>query len=151
MKDDVEAIDGGAELARFCADAPLSHTEARGAYGGVHIDPLRRRMFFTELQRTPIIGVAARAAGLTVAKVRACREADPRFAAAWDHALTQSVDAVESKLLEKALAGDLRAIESVLKAKRPEEYRERLEVGVATRGIIEVDLVPAQVPENTEG
>lgn len=109
--------------------------------GGRGIDLWRRSVFLQELLRTPVVGVAARRAGLSRGAVYRERERDGLFRAAWDQALVGAVDDVEQVLVEKAQGGDLRAIEMVLKAHRPERYRERHEVAVVQDAVIEVNLV----------
>jgi hypothetical protein len=109
--------------------------------GGRGIDAPRRAVFLRELMRSPVVGVAARRAGLTRGAVYRERERDALFRAAWDQALTGAVDDVEQVLVEKAQGGDLKAIEMVLKAHRPERYRERHEVQVVQDAVIEVSLV----------
>ena len=59
------------------------------------------------------------------------RERDPEFAAAWDSALFESVDRCEEKAFDMAWKGDSQLLQFILKAHRPEKYRERSEVAVA--------------------
>lgn len=116
--------------------------------GGTGIDLWRRSVFVRELLNTPVIGTAARRAGLTRGAVYRERERDDVFRRAWDQALVGAIDDVEQVLVEKAHGGDLKAIEMVLKAHRPERYRERHEVAVVQDAVIEVNLVAvAKVPE----
>lgn len=101
----------------------------------------RRAIFLRELSRSPVVGTAARAAGIPLAKAYRLKGSDPRFSAAWDEALTVAVDRVEEVAIARAMRKSDKLMEMVLKAKRPEEYRERVDVAVALRGEIIVDLV----------
>ena len=106
------------------------------------VDSVRAATFCRELVRTPIVGIAARRAGISIKAALREREKNETFREAWDLALRGSIDSVEQILIEKAHAGDLKAIEKVLKAYRPERYRERHEVAVVADSTIEVNLVP---------
>ena len=55
------------------------------------------------------------------------REVDREFAARWDEAHENAVDAVESKLYQTALSGNIVAIIFYLKAHRP-IYRDKLNI-----------------------
>jgi hypothetical protein len=101
-----------------------------------------RMVLLRGLMSHGVMGKACREAGLTVAQVRELRERDPVFDSQVIEATTCPVDEVEAVLVEKALNGDMKAIERVLKAKRPGEYRDRHEVAVVADAVIEVNLVP---------
>ena len=106
------------------------------------IDVVRRAIFIRELMRSPVVGTAARLAGLTRRAVYLERERSDLFRRAWDECLEGgAIDQVEGVLIEKAKGGDIRAIDMVLKAHRPERYRERHEVAVVSDSVIEVNLV----------
>lgn len=126
-------------------EAALRATFGRG------IDAPRKAEFLRELMRSPIVGTAAQRAGLSRRMLYVERDRDPRFRAAWDEALTLAIDDVEQTLVERAQAGELRAIELVLKAHRPERYRDRHEVAVRQDSTIEVNLVPMLNDSREEG
>ena len=113
---------------------------------GKGIDNYRKAQFLRELMRSPVIGTAARRAGLTRKMVMRERERNDLFREAWEQALVAAVDDVEQVLVEKAQGGDLKAIEMVLKAHRPERYRDRHEVAVVADSVIEVSLVAVSKP-----
>jgi hypothetical protein len=102
----------------------------------------RRSMFLRELCRSPVVGRAARYAGLALSSLYRLKREDERFSAAWDEALTRAVDDIEQVAIDRALEKSDKLLEMILKAKRPQEYRERVDVQVAAVGRIEVDLVP---------
>ena len=106
------------------------------------VDLIRQANFCLELRRTPIVGIAARRAGITIKAAMHEREKNEDFREAWNIALSGSIDALEQILVEKAYGGDLKALEKLLKALRPERYAERHIVDVKADSTIEVNLVP---------
>lgn len=58
------------------------------------------------------------------------RESDREFASQWDEAMENAVDAVESALYQKAVAGETVPMIFYLKARRP-IYRDRVTINVA--------------------
>jgi len=90
-----------------------------------------RATFLKTLRKVPNITLACKAAGVSRRTCYDHRELDPKFAEAWDDALDQSVDRVETTCFKLASEGEPRLIEFILKAHRPDRYRERAELGVA--------------------
>lgn len=114
------------------------------------VTAFRRAIFLRELSRCLVVGKAARKAGIRLGSLYRLREKDERFALAWDEALVASVDAVEEILVETAMAGNVKAIEMVLKGNRSDKYRERVEHAVGVQGTFTVDLVPMDKPLSNE-
>lgn len=56
------------------------------------------------------------------------RQANEDFALAWHDAEEDLVDGLERKAVEVAMNGDTRMLEFLLKARRPETYRENMKV-----------------------
>lgn len=56
------------------------------------------------------------------------RQANEDFALAWHDAEQDLVDGLERKAVEVAMGGDTRMLEFLLKARRPEVYRENVKV-----------------------
>lgn len=104
--------------------------------------PVQQAYFLQELKRSPIVGRAARAAGVTVAQCYAMRKRSETFAAAWDESLIEAVDDLEQVAVERATSKSDRLLELLLKGHRPETYRDKLDVALASRVDIVVDLVP---------
>jgi hypothetical protein len=102
----------------------------------------RRAMFLRELMRSPVVGRAARCAGVALGALYHLRGADARFALAWDEAMSVAVDDIEQVAIDRALDKSDKLMEMVLKAKRGDEYRDRVDVAVVAVGEIIVDLVP---------
>ena len=108
----------------------------------------RRALFLRELMRSPVVGRAARQAGLALRDVYALKRADQRFSAAMDEAMSCAIDDIEQAAVDRALAKSDKLLEMLLKAKRPGEYRDTLKVEHSVVGDIEVDLVPFASSQN---
>jgi hypothetical protein len=132
-------------------DAPLVPA-ARGGQRQL-FDPVRQSVFIEAMKEKPIVGRAARKAGITVATCYAMRKRSASFAAAWDEALIQSVDEIDGEVIRRGMAGSDRLLIEAARAHRPEKYSPKLDVDVAGRVEIVVDLVPgrfvADVPPRT--
>jgi hypothetical protein len=96
--------------------------------------------FLKALSRNPNVALACRAAGINRTTAYRHREDIEAFALKWQEVLDASVDRVEAKAFELAYDGNERLIEFILKAYRPERFRERTELGVAG-GIV---LIPCK-------
>jgi hypothetical protein len=74
------------------------------------------------------------------------RSEDPAFAEAWDDIDAAVVDVLEHEAVRRALEGSDRMLEFVLKAKRPEVYRDnvRLEHSGLPAGVTAEELRDAQ-------
>lgn len=94
--------------------------------------------FLKALRRNPNVTAACRAAGVNRTTAYRHRDDDESFVAKWNEALDQSVDEVEEKAFRIAKDGDNQMIQFVLKAFRPERYREtsRVELDVRVGGVI---------------
>jgi hypothetical protein len=97
-------------------------------------------LFLRALAKTPSVTFAAKAAGVSRRTVYDHREQDPEFAAKWDDALNQSLDALEHEVYQRAIKDDAQLAMFILKAHRPSIYRERIEAAIAG-GII---ILPAK-------
>jgi hypothetical protein len=89
--------------------------------------------FLRSLARTPSVTIAARAAGVSTRACYKARDADPEFAEAWSDAINKSVDALEHEVYQRALKGDAQLALAVLKAFRPERWRETSRMEIDTR------------------
>lgn len=122
------------------AQAALAEMSQLSDVVGVPVD--RRALFLRELARSPVVGRAARYAGVSLSSLYRLKREDERFSAAWDEAMVCAVDDIEQAAIDRALEKSDKLLEMILKAKRPDEYREKVDVKVAAVGRIEVDLVP---------
>jgi hypothetical protein len=83
------------------------------------------------LRRNPNVAMACRAAGVNRTTAYRHRDDNEAFAVRWQNELDQAADRVEATAFKLASQGEPRLIEFILKAHRPEKYRERSEVAVA--------------------
>ena len=89
----------------------------------------QKKKFIETLAAQGTVFHAAQAAGVSRQTVYRWRIEDREFAACWDEAHEQAVDAVESSLYQKALGGDTICMIFYLKAHRP-IYRDRLNIDI---------------------
>ena len=97
--------------------------------------------FLKALAKTPSVTIACKAAGISRRTAYDRRERDPAFAEAWADALNQSVDVLEHEVYQRALKEDSQLAMFVLKAFRPERYRETSRVEIDQR-MVGVLVVP---------
>lgn len=100
--------------------------------------PRRRRpdwrpVFLATIRATGNVRLAASAAGInrSTPYVRANR--DPTFAAAWAEAEAEAIDLLEGEARRRALAGSDALLMFLLRAHRPERYRDSVDVHVDLR------------------
>ena len=103
--------------------------------------------FLRSLAKTPSVTIAARAANVSTRACYKAKDADPEFAEAWSDAINKSVDALEDAVYRRALREDSQLAMFVLKAFRPERYRETSRVEIDQR-LVGVIVVPEK--ENKE-
>jgi hypothetical protein len=77
------------------------------------------------------------------------RKSDARFAAAWDAAIETSIELLEASLRKRALGEDTTAAIFLLKAHRPDVYRERSSVDMTSGGKA-FKVVGIPIPEANE-
>jgi hypothetical protein len=104
--------------------------------------------FLERLRQTGNVGVSAKAAGIARSQVYHWRGTHPDFAAGWDEALEDAVDALEAEARSRAIEGESDVLLMfLLKAHRPAKYRERVQAehtgGVTVRVIYDGDPDPA--------
>lgn len=100
-----------------------------------------RQAFLAALAKEGVVSEAARKAKVCRTYVYEVREADATFAAAWDDAIQQAVDALELVAIRRARKKSDRLLAYLLTARRPEVYGRRLSVehsGGVTLEIVEV-------------
>ena len=97
--------------------------------------------FLTALRNSCNVRASCQAAGIHRSTAYEARQRDPAFAAAWEDALQDAIEALEAHARAMAFAGDTIMSIFLLKAHRPEVYRDRYEVNVRERPLIR--CVPA--------
>ena len=84
----------------------------------------KKASFVAALARRGTVYHAAKSARIDRTTAYAWRARDAKFAKAWDSAIEDAVDCVETSLFERACKGDTTAAIFILKCRRPEVYRE---------------------------
>ncbi len=93
---------------------------------------LWKERFLVSLRAVPNITTACAAAGVSRQSAYRTRAEDSVFAEKWTDALDKSIDALEARAFEIAMEGDTNLLQFILRAHRPETYKEtqRHEVGL---------------------
>lgn len=86
-----------------------------------------RAPFLEALRTHGVISAAAKVAGISRWTVYHEKNTDPIFALEWDEALSLGVEALEDAAKERAFKGSDVLLIFLLKAHKPEKYRERIE------------------------
>jgi hypothetical protein len=89
----------------------------------------QKKRFIETLSVQGTVYHAAQAAGVSRWTAYRWRHDDLEFAQAWDEAIENAVDAVESVIYQQAVGGNTLAAIFYLKAHRP-QYRDRLNINV---------------------
>lgn len=114
------------------------------------------KAFIEELAESANIAHSARCAGITTRAARKWKKSHPEFQEEWDEALEQGISALEQEARRRAMTGTERGVYHqglridtvkefsdtlcifLLKAHRPEVYRERIDVNQRHSGDIEL-------------
>jgi hypothetical protein len=107
-----------------------------------------RPAFIAALRNSGNIRAACQAAGIARETVYRNREASAEFRAAWDSALEDAIDVLEATARQRAQASSDTLLIFLLKAHRPEKYREttRQEISGPGGGPVQhADVTPAEV------
>ena len=89
----------------------------------------QKKRFIAALTAQGTVYHAAQAAGISRQTAYRWQRDDPEFADAWDEAIENAVDVVESVIYQKALSGDVIAAIFYLKAQRP-KFRDRVSIDI---------------------
>lgn len=107
---------------------------------------LWKTKFLTKLRESACVRDSCEAVGIDRTTAYKARERDQAFAAAWDAALEDACDSLESALRKRAINhSDLGAI-FLLKAHRPEKFREtgRVEITGANGGPLQIEQAASE-------
>ncbi len=89
--------------------------------------------FFEALRNSGNVRAACQAAGVGRTIVYRHRQRSATFRARWDAALDEATDALEAVARQRAVAGSDALLMFLLRAHRPERYRETLDVHLEVR------------------
>jgi terminase small subunit-like protein len=88
--------------------------------------PKTREDFLTKLREGLSIKSACEAAQISRVTAYKWRNTDPEFAADWDDAVEIGTDLLEESAIKRAIGGSDVLTIFLLKARRPEKYKERV-------------------------
>jgi 20S proteasome alpha/beta subunit len=108
----------------------------------------RKKRFIAALTAQGTVYHAAQAAGISRQTAYRWQRDDLEFAEAWDEAMDNAVDAVESSIYQQAIGGNTLAAIFYLKAHRP-KYRDRLNIDLK-QVQSEIEERMAQLRENPD-
>lgn len=100
--------------------------------------------FLAGLRVCPVVSYAARLAKVSRRSVYEHRDAFPDFAAAWDDALAEGVEMLESEAHRRARHVSDTLMIFLLKSHRPEKYRETIRNEVTGKDGQPIRIVTAQ-------
>lgn len=111
--------------------------------------------FIEALERGLSVAAAAKAAGVGVRTAYDERHRNEAFALRWHDAIEVGTDLLEDVALQSAKSGDTTALIFLLKARRPEKYRERVDISakvetVSSSQIKAIQAAAAADPEAFE-
>lgn len=86
--------------------------------------------FLVALRNCGNVRASAQAAKVSRATVYEAREAEPLFAALWDEAREEAVELLEAVCRRRAIKGSDILMMFLLKAARPDVYREQRDINV---------------------
>jgi hypothetical protein len=118
-----------------------------------------QRPFLAALRENCNVRAACDAAGVSRVMAYRTRQNDPAFAAAWQNAEEDAVDALEEIARSRALAGSDKLLMTLLAAHRPDKYGHRARVehagpNGAAIPLAVIDMIlqedAAQLPEPSE-
>ena len=92
--------------------------------------------FVEMLIETGNVSASARIANVSRQHAYLCRQTDPEFAARWDDAIEEGTDNLEEIAMRRAKEGSDTLTIFLLKARRPDKYREN--IGVKHEGGVTV-------------
>lgn len=123
----------------------LASVDVDGEFVDERVQNLRpwQRIFLQQLASSPNISLACRTAKVSRVTAHSYKESDAAFGSLWEDVLAGAVDNLEAKTFKHAENGDAQLAMFLLKAHRPDKYREttRQEVDMRLFGVL---VVPAK-------
>lgn len=110
-----------------------------------------RPRFLEAYAKSGNVLASAQAAGVTRQWVYRYANAHPEFADAWHEAEQDAIDVLEAAARTRALSGSDTLIIFLLKALRPEKYRERVDVNVLREEARQIAAASGLDDADTEG
>lgn len=97
--------------------------------------------FLLALSNKPNVSRACRQAKISRMTAYRSRRDDPQFAAAWEEALSFGVEAMEDTAWDRAESESDTLMIFLLKAHRPEKYRETTNVNLNVKQLSDAELI----------
>jgi hypothetical protein len=97
--------------------------------------PRWQEVFLKTLAATCNVGASCKQAGIARCTAYEHRGKDPKFAEAWDDSLDDAVDMLEGVALRMAAEKHPTMLIFLLKANRPEKYRDNYDVAAAIESL----------------
>lgn len=91
-----------------------------------------RPAFLAAFRNSANVRASAQAAGVDWSTAYRARKREPRFNEAWEAAENEALDLLEARAMQLALGGDSHMLIFLLKTRRPEKFRDRVDVRVDT-------------------
>jgi hypothetical protein len=95
--------------------------------------------FLAGLKICPVVSYAARLAKVSRRNVYEQRERFPEFAAAWDDAIAEGIEMLEAEAHSRARRVSDTLMIFLLKAHKPQMYRERLDITHGGETVLKVE------------
>jgi hypothetical protein len=103
-----------------------------------------QEIFLATLALSPNVSKAARSAGIDRSRAYQLRQLDADFAQRWDDVIEESTDDLEDTARSMAKGGDTTMVIFLLKAHRPEKYREKFSTEITGKDGGPIDLTDAR-------
>lgn len=105
----------------------------------------RKATFLLFLSEGNTVTLAARAIGVSRQAAYQYRDNDPEFRQLWDNAIEEGIDTLENEAITRAKKSSDLLLIFLLKAKRPDVYRDQIEINVNWRNELkQVGVDPEQ-------
>lgn len=115
------------------------------------VTPEKREKFLNKLREIPNVSRACRLAKVSRMTVYRLKESDPDFAAAWADALEEGIETLEAKAFERAKRDSDTLMIFLLKAHKPQIYRDRLALTDGEGGPLKIQWVDPISPDDEVG
>ena len=115
------------------------------------ISPEAKQKFLDALSQGHSIKLACEAGMFGRSAVYSWRREDPKFAEAWDAAFESGTDVLEDEARRRALEKSDVLMITLLKARRPQQYRERSTQELVGRDNLDQEHGPIQVRAGVSG
>jgi hypothetical protein len=107
--------------------------------------------FLKAMEKRPIVARACKVANVSRQTAYVYREQDPEFAAAWDEAKQNGIDALEEIAWERAETVSDTLMIFILKGQRPEVYGDQARISFNVGRMSDDELIAAAIDATAAG